>query len=184
MKMEIKILLIIIGVVFLGIISMFNSLIRLKNHVKNSWSGIDVQLKRRNDLIPNLVNVVKGYATHEKETLENIVKLRNLSMNQTNLKDIAKTQDQLSSSLKSLFAVSENYPNLKANQNFMELQSELSKTENQIAASRRIYNENVTYFNNKIETFPSNIIAKMFSFKQADFFEATKEEKKEVNISF
>jgi LemA protein len=162
-------------------------LVKLRNDVKKAFSGIDVQLKRRSDLIPNLINTVKGYTTHEKELLESITKARTSIMNASSsgdVKGMAQGENMLSGALKSLFAVAENYPDLKANENFLNLQEQLSETEDQIAASRRIYNENVNYLNVKIESFPSNIIAGMFNFKQRDFFEADETDKKNINVQF
>lgn len=176
-----------VAVILLWVILTYNSLISLRNSVKTSWSGIDVQLKRRANLIPNLINTVKGYAKHEKELLENLTKARTSIMNASKTGDVkgaANGENMLNSTLKSLFAVSENYPDLKANQNFMKLQDELSDTEDNIAAARRIYNENVNYFNTKVETFPSNLIANMFTFKQFDFFETIEQEKKNVKVEF
>jgi LemA protein len=166
-------------------ITSYNGIVKLKNMVKKAWYGIDVQQKRRTNLIPNLIETVKGYAKHEKELLENVTKARTSLMHAgSDVKKAAKAENMLSSTLKSLFAVAENYPQLKANQNFLKLQEELSETEDQIAASRRIYNENVNYFNTKIESFPSNMIAGMFGFKQFDFFEADPESRKNVNVKF
>ncbi|PLW80437.1 hypothetical protein C0585_02470 [Candidatus Woesearchaeota archaeon] len=181
----INIILIIVGVLILWIIFTFNSLISLRNDVKKSFSGIDVQLKRRSDLIPNLVETVKGYAKHEKELLENVTKARTSIMNASNKEDIktmAKEDNLLSNGLKSIFAVAENYPKLKANENFLKLQDELSETEDQIAASRRIYNENVTYFNTKIQTFPNNLLASMFNFKEKELFETSEKRNVKVKI--
>ena len=181
---------ILIGIVVilgLWVLVTYNSLIGLRNDVKKAFSGIDVQLKRRSDLIPNLVNTVKAYAKHEKEVLENVTKARTSIMNGSangDIKQMAQGENMLSGALKSLFAVAENYPDLKANQNFLELQQELSETEDQVAASRRIYNENVTYFNNKIQMVPSNIIAGMFNFKAEDLFEAQETERKNVEVKF
>ena len=175
----------IVGFLLIVIISIYNSLVRLRNQVRNSWSGIDVQLKRRNDLIPNLVNTVKGYAKHEKELLEHVTQARaNVmeSRKEGDLDKLSEAENELSGTLKSLFAVAENYPDLKANQNFLKLQEQITETEDQIAASRRIYNENVTYYNNKIETFPSNIFANMFNFEQKNFFET--KDRENVKISF
>lgn len=168
-------------------IAIYNGLVSSKNNVKQSWSGIDVQLKRRSDLIPNVVNTVKGYAKHEKELLENVTKARTSVMKAAksgDLKKAAATSDVLTSSLKSLFAVAENYPKLQANENFKELQIELSKTEDQIAAARRIYNENVAEFNTKIEVFPNNMFAGMFHFKAFDMFKATAKERENVKVEF
>lgn len=174
----------IAAVFIIMIISVYNSLVRKRNEVKNSWSQIDVQLKRRNDLIPNLVNTVKGYAKHEKEVLENVTNARASVMHASDAKETMKASNQLTDALKSLFAVSENYPDLKANQNFLQLQEEVTGTENKIAYSRQHYNDTVMYYNNSIETFPSNIIASMFNFKYRDLFEATESERKNVKISF
>lgn len=187
MEMWTIILLVLLGILVLWIILTFNSLVSLRNSVKNSFSGIDVQLKRRTDLIPNLINTVKGYAKHERNTLDSVTQARTSLMNASkngNVKEMARGENMLSDALKSLFAVSENYPDLKANQNFLKLQEELSETEDQIAASRRIYNENVMYFNNKIEMFPSNVIANTFSFKKQDFFETTPEDRKNTTVKF
>lgn len=185
------ILLIVLGVVVviaLAIIGMYNSLVRLKNRVEEAWSDIDVQLKRRYDLIPNLIETVKGYASHEKETLERVVAARNAAMGAQSGGDTkaqAEAENMLSSSLKSIFALSENYPDLKANTNFLELQRELSDTENKIQASRRFYNGNVRDFNTKIEMFPTNIIAGMLGFTKREFFEIEDEKEREnVKVSF
>ena len=175
---------VIIGMLVL-IIFLYNRLISLRNQVKNSFSGIDVQLKRRNDLIPNLVETVKGYAKHEKKLLENIAKERASIMkaiDSKNVKEIAKKEESMSTALRSLLAVSENYPDLKANENFLDLQDKLTKTEDQISASRRIYNSNVTHFNTAIEVFPNNIFANIFNFEKFDFFEIKESEKKNVVI--
>ncbi len=175
---------IIVVVVVLFIILMYNSLIRLRNQVKNSWAQIDVQLKRRNDLIPNLVSTVKGYMKHEKTTLENITKARSAILAAQTVEDTAKASNMLSQTLKSLFAVSENYPDLKANQNFLQLQEELTGTENKIAYSRQHYNDIVMMFNTKIETFPNNMFAGMFHFTEEKQFEAEEEERKNVKVEF
>lgn len=178
-------ILIILGIVILVIVGAYNKFIRLRNAVKKSWSGIDVQLKRRADLIPNLVNTAKGYAKHEKTLLENITKARTQIMSGLENNDLAKTgkaDSQLSGLLKSLFAVAENYPTLKANETFLELQKQLSDTEDQIAASRRIYNENVTYYNDALQVFPNNILAGIFGFKSKQVFEAAESEKKNVKV--
>tara|TARA_B110000008_G_scaffold252896_1_gene267815 strand:- start:225 stop:776 length:552 start_codon:yes stop_codon:yes gene_type:complete len=179
--------LIILGVVFLLFVGMYNSLIKLKNNVKKSFSGIDVQLKRRTDLIPNLINTVKGYASHEKELLESLTKARTSIINGSasgNVNAMAEGENMLSGALKSIFAVAENYPDLKANQNFLELQESLEETEDQIAAARRIYNENVNYLNTKIEVFPSNIIAGMFGFQQADLYTITESDRGNIEVKF
>lgn len=167
---------------------MYNGLIRLKNRVDESWSDIDVQLKRRYDLIPNLVETVKGYASHEKEALERVVQARSNSMslqNSENVEEKLKAENTLSSTLKSIFALSESYPDLKANQNFLELQRELSDTENKIQASRRFYNGNVRDFNTKLEVFPTNLIAKQLGFSSRKFFEVEEASQREnVQVKF
>lgn len=181
---------IILGIiVLLGliIIGLYNSLIRLKNRVDEAWADIDVQLKRRYDLIPNLVETVKGYAAHEKETLDRVIQARNTAMqaqSSGNPAELEKAENMLSSTLKSIFALSEAYPDLKANTNFLELQRELSDTENKIQASRRFYNTNVRDFNTKLEVFPTNMIASMLGFKNREFFEAAEGEKENVKVSF
>jgi len=168
--------LIVIGIIVLMlafIVGLYNSLVRLRNQVKNAWSQIDVQLKRRHDLIPNLIETVRGYMKHERETLEAVTKARQQAVNISggSVEDQARAESILSQTLKTLFAVAENYPDLKANQNFLALQEELTSTENKIAFSRQFYNDSVLRLNNKIQMFPSNIIANMFAFKQAEFFE-------------
>lgn len=170
--MTVPIILIGIVAVFLawGVAS-YNGFIKLITRAKEAWADIDVQLKRRYDLIPNLVNTVKGYATHESQAFENVTKARAAAMGVQNPADKGAAENMLSGALKSLFAVSEAYPDLKANQNFLELQKELSDTENKIQAARRFYNGNVRDLNIKVETFPPNIIAKMFSFAKMEFFE-------------
>mgnify|MGYP003748558597 FL=1 len=180
-------LMIIIGIVvvlLLYIILTYNGLVTLRNRVKEAWSDIDVQLKRRYDLIPNLVEVVKGYASHEKETLERVITARNVAMSANGAKEKGEAENVLSGALKNLFALSENYPDLKASTNFLELQRELADTENKIQAARRFYNGNVKDFNTKIETFPANIIANMFNFKANDFFSIADEEKENPQVKF
>jgi len=170
------------------IIGMYNSLIRLKNRVDEAWSDIDVQLKRRYDLIPNLIETVKGYAGHEKETLQKVTEARASAMKAQeggSAKDQAAAENMLSGTLKTLFALSENYPDLKANANFLELQRELSDTENKIMASRRFYNGNVRDFNTKLEVFPTNIIGNMLGFKSREYFEIGDEKEREnVKVKF
>jgi LemA protein len=178
---------IILGVVVLIliiIIALYNGLVRLKNQIENAWAQIDVQLKRRNDLIPNLIETVKGYAKHEKTVFEEITKARSAMMSASTPAQKAKASNALSDTLKSLFAVAENYPTLKANENFMQLQEELSGTENKIAYSRQHYNDMVMRFNMKLQVFPNNVFASMFSFKRQDMFKATEEEKKNVKVQF
>ena len=170
------------------LIAMYNGLIKLKNRVKEAWSDIDVQLKRRYDLIPNLIETVKGYAKHESETFEKVVEARSAAMlaqKSGSAEEQAAAENMLSSTLKSIFALSEAYPDLKANQNFLELQRELTDTEDKIQASRRFYNGNVRDFNTKIEVFPTNLIAGMLNFKKFEFFEVkTEEERENVKVEF
>ncbi len=177
--------LIIIVLLVLAIISMYNSLVRLRQKVKNSWSQIDVQLQRRFDLIPNLVETVKGYMEHEKDVLAKVTELRTSWANAGSVAEKADLDNQLSGALKTIMAVSENYPDLKANQNFSELQQELQNTENKISFSRQFYNDSVTVYNTKLEVFPSNLIASMFGFKAEDLFKAESDEaRKNVKIDF
>jgi len=176
--------LIIVGVVILFIVGLFNRLVRLKNQVKNAFAQIDVQLKRRADLIPNLVETVKGYAKHEKGVLEEVTKARTSLMNAGDVKSKAKADNMLTGTLKTLFAVSENYPDLKANTNFLQLQEELAGTENKVSYARQFYNDMVMKFNTKIELFPNNIFAKILGFKEQDSFEATSAERENVKVKF
>ena len=178
------IILIVIGVFVLYIIFIFNGLVQLRNRVGEAWSDIDVQLKRRYDLIPNLINTVKGYAAHETGVFEKVTAARSAAMQAGTPAGKAEAENMLSGALKSLFAVSEAYPDLKANQNFLELQRELSDTENKIQAARRFYNGNVLDLNNKIDMFPSNIIAGMFAFAKREFFEVADGEKEPVKVAF
>ena len=182
----IYIILAVLAVIILWVIFAYNSFVKIINRVKEAWADIDVQLKRRYDLIPNLVNTVKGYMTHEQRTFEKITQARSNAMNAQGVEEKAQSENMLSGALKSLFAVSENYPDLKANQNFMELQRELSDTENKIQSARRFYNGNVRDLNIKIESFPENIIAKIFNFVQREFFELENgsEERENVKIDF
>ena len=175
---------IIVAVVVLFVIFLYNSLISLRNEVKNSWAQIDVQLKRRNDLIPNLVQTVKGYMTHERTVLENITKARTAFLSAQSMKEKSKASNMLSQTLKSLFAVSENYPQLKANENFLQLQEELSGTESKIAYARQHYNDMVMSFNTKIQAFPNSILANMLNFSQEALFAATEEERKNIKVQF
>lgn len=170
------IILIIVALVILWIVFAYNRFVRLVNRAKEAWADIDVQLKRRYDLIPNLVNTVKGYATHEKTAFENVTRARTAAMGAGSLEEKGKAENMLSGALKSLFAVAEAYPDLKANQNFLELQKELSDTENKIQAARRFYNTNVRDLNILSESFPTNIIAGMFKFSKMAFFELDESE--------
>lgn len=174
----------VLGLCVLLIIGLYNGLIRLKNNIENAWSQIDVQLKRRADLIPNLVETVKGYVKHEKTVLENVTKARTALMNAKTIEGKAKAENQLAGTLKTLFAVSENYPQLKANENFLQLQEELSGTESKIAYARQNYNDMVMLFNTKIEVFPNNIFAKRLNFTKKTLFEAAESERKNVKVQF
>lgn len=178
------VIIIIILAIVLYLISGYNGLVNARNRVKNSYSQIDVQLKRRNDLIPNLVETVKGYAGHEKDVFENVTKARSGLMNAGSVKEVSEANNALTSALTSLFAIAENYPELKADQNFKELQSELTETEDKISYSRQFYNDAVLMYNNKCEQFPSNIIAGMFNFKEADFFEIASGEREAPKVQF
>lgn len=178
------ILLVIVGLVVLYVVFTYNGLVSLRNRVSEAWSDIDVQLKRRYDLIPNLVNTVKGYASHESGVFQKVTEARANAMQAGSTHDKAQAENMLSDTLKSLFAVAEAYPDLKANQNFLELQRELSDTENKIQASRRFYNGNVLELNNKIDMFPSNIIASIFHFVKSEFFEVAEAEKEPVKVQF
>ena len=166
------IIIVIVVLILIWAIATYNSLVDFRNRVKDAWSQIDVQLKRRFDLIPNLVETVKGYTKHESETLEEVIKARNTYLSASLPEDQLKADGELTNAINKLFALSENYPELKANQNFQQLQQELQQTEDKIAMSRQFYNDIVMQYNNKIEMVPSNIIASIFKFKQEKFFEA------------
>jgi LemA protein len=179
------IILIIAVILVFAVVSIYNKLVRLRNTMKSSWSDIDVQCKKRYDLVPNLVETVKGYAAHEKSVFENVTKARSMAMQATTPAEMAKAENMFRDTLKSLFAVAEAYPELKANTNFLQLQSQLQELENNLEAARRYYNAVVRDFNTQIEVFPSNLIASMFNFKQGDFFQLeTPEERKAVKVSF
>ena len=183
--MTIWIILGIVVVLIIAVIGMYNSLVQSKIKVDNAWSQIDVQLQRRFDLIPNFVETVKGYMTHEKETFEKIASLRTSWANANSVSEKAELDNQLSTTLKTIMAVSENYPELKANQNFSELSEELRNTENKISFSRQFYNDTVTMYNTKLQVFPSNIIAGMFNFKARDLFKAESDEaRRNVKVDF
>lgn len=175
--------LIILGLV-LWLVAMYNGLITKRNRVKEAFSQIDVQLKRRSSLIPNLIETVKGYTKHEKGVLEEVTKARTAMMSAKTPGTQAAASDMLSGALKSLFAVSENYPDLKASENFKELQNELSDTETKIAASRQFFNTNVLDYNTAIQTFPTSVFAGMFNFTEEEFFKATIDEKKDIQVKF
>lgn len=179
----IVLVLIVIGVLYF--VGNYNSLIGLRNQVKNAWAQIDVQLKRRHDLIPNLIETVKGYMNHERSTLENITNARSQAVSAQGVAEKAKAEARLTEAMGKFNLVVENYPDLKANQNFLALQEELTSTENKISFSRQSYNDQVLFYNNKIQMFPSNIIAGMFNFKLEDFFEVEDKSEKEVpKVSF
>ena len=177
--------LIIIVLLVVWIISVYNGLIKSRQKVDNAWSQIDVQLQRRFDLIPNFIETVKGYMTYESETFEKITALRTSWANSTSVEEKAKLDGELSGALKTIMAVSENYPDLKANQNFLELSKELSNTENKISTSRLFYNDSVTMYNTKLELFPSNIVAGMFNFQKRELFAVESDEaRKNVKVDF
>jgi LemA protein len=181
---------IILGAIILFVlvlVAIYNNLIRSKNRVDEAWSDIDVQLKRRHDLIPNLVETVKGYAAHEQGTFEKVIEARSNAMAAQDSKDpkaVEQAENALSSTLKSIFALAESYPDLKANQNFLELQRELTDTEDKVMAARRFYNANVRDFNTKLQVVPTNIFAKQLGFKAYEFFEAAENEKETVKVEF
>ena len=179
------ILLIVLGVIIVAVIGIYNGLVRLRNRCENSWAQVDVQLRRRYDLIPNLVETVKGYAKHERELFQKVTEARSNAMNAGTIKEQGQAENMLSWTLKSLFAVAENYPDLKANQNFLMLQEELAGTEGKIAYARQFYNDTAMRFNTKQQVFPANILAGMFGFKTRDYFEIEEAEAKEpVKVKF
>lgn len=182
------IFIIIVAIIVVWVIAIYNKFIRLRTQSDEAWSDIDVQLKRRYDLIPNLIDTVKGYASHEAGTLQKVTEARTMAMGAQTVEEHAKAENMLSGALKSLFAVSEGYPDLKANENFIELQRELTDTENKIQASRRFYNTNVRDLNIAVESFPSNVIAGMFKFGKREFFELESSEaeaaKNPVKVDF
>jgi LemA protein len=181
------VLIIIVAIVVLLVIiliAMYNGLVKLRNKVENAWAQIDVQLKRRYDLIPNLVETVKGYASHERQTLEAVIAARNSAIQAGTPHEQAQAENVLSGALKSIFALSEAYPDLKANQNFLNLQEELTSSEDRIAYARQFYNDTVNRYNNKIQTFPSVILAGAFNFKQREYFEAEGEATGPVHVQF
>jgi LemA protein len=184
MNLLLIILIAIIIIILVAIVAIYNGLVTARNKVKNAWAQIDVQLNRRADLIPNLVETVKGYAAHESSVFEDVTAARAGLMNANGVKEISEANNQLSSTLKTLFAVAENYPELKANENFKDLQAQLAQTEDKIAYSRQFYNDTVLMYNNKCQTFPSNIFAGMFGFKEADFFEAAGEARSVPKVEF
>ena len=178
------ILIIVLVLIVLWVISVYNSLIALRNRVKDQWAQIDVQLKRRFDLIPNLVETVKGYTKHESETLEAVIKARNTYVSATVPEEQMKADGELTKAISKLFALTESYPELKANTNFQALQQELTETESKIAAARQFYNDTVMVYNNKVSMVPSNIIASLFKFNKEAFFEANETERQNVQVKF
>lgn len=174
----------VIVLIVLALIVIYNGLVRSKVRVEEAWSDIDVQLKRRHDLIPNLIETVKGYAKHEKELFEKVTEARANSIKAQDIKEVGKAENMLSDSLKSLFAVAENYPDLKANQNFLELQRELTDTEDKVQAARRFYNGNVRDFNTKLQVFPTNFLGSMLGFSAREFFQAEEGDKGPVAVKF
>ena len=183
--MTLFIILAIVAVIALFVIGVYNGLVKARQKVKNAWSQIEVQLQRRFDLIPNLVETVKGYMTHESETLEKVTALRSSWTNANSIEEKANLDNQLSGVLKTIMAVTENYPDLKANTNFNELQNTLTETEDKISFSRQFYNDTVTMYNTKLEVFPDNIVASMFNFKAEQLFNVDSDEaRKNVKVDF
>ncbi|MDZ7677834.1 MAG: LemA family protein [Acidimicrobiales bacterium] len=178
------IILAIIAALVIFVIMLYNSLVSLRNRIENAWAQIDVQLKRRYDLIPNLVETVKGYATHEQETLEKVIQARNMAVSATGVEGQAEAENMLTGALKSLFAVSEAYPDLKANQSFLQLQEELTGTEGRIAYARQFYNDSVYKYNTKIQSFPAVVLAGMFRFTEREYFETDDESRGPVQVEF
>lgn len=178
------IIVVIIVLLLIYIVSTYNNLVNLRNKVKDQWAQIEVLLKRRYDLIPNLVETVKGYAKHEKETLDAVISARNSAVSAKTTEEEMKAAGEVSNALGRLIAISESYPELKANENFMDLQNNLKETEDKISFSRQFYNDVVLTYKNKIEMFPSNLVAGIFGFKQEPFFEASDEERKNVQVKF
>ncbi len=178
------ILIVVLVLIVLYLISTYNTLVKLRNRVKDQWAQIEVQLKRRFDLIPNIVETVKGYAKHENETLKGVVEARNKFTVASTPEEEMKANNELTNAVRQLFALSESYPELKANENFIKLQATLEDTENKISTTRQFYNDTALTLNNKVEMFPSNIVAKLFGFKKEAFFEAEEEAKNAPKVSF
>lgn len=178
------ILIVIVVLLILWLIGTYNKLVRARNKVRDQWAQIDVQLKRRFDLIPNLIETIKGYTKHESETLENVIKARNTYLSASTPQDQMNADGELTNAISKLFALTESYPDLKANTNFMELQSELKATEDKIAMARQFYNDTVLRYNNIVQTFPTILIAGMFGFKTENFIEAAENERQNVKVSF
>jgi LemA protein len=184
MNVTLIVVLVVLAVIILSMISIYNSLIRGRNSVEEAFSTMDVYLKKRFDLIPNLVETVKGYAGHEKEVFENVTKARSNVMNASNIEEASEADNQLTGALKTLFAVAENYPELKANSNFQQLQSELTETEDKISYARQFYNDVVYKYNNACEQFPSSLFARMFNFHEAEFYKAPESETAVPEVKF
>jgi LemA protein len=175
---------VVVVVLVVAIVGIYNSLVKLRNRADNAWAQVDVQLKRRYDLIPNLVETVKGYASHEKSTFEQVVEARNRALAAGTVEDQAQAENFLTGALRQLFALAESYPDLKASQNFSELQAQLAETENKIAVSRQIYNDSVLTFNNRVQTVPSNMVAAMTGFSVKPFFDAPDEADQAPEVRF
>ena len=175
---------IVLFLIILYVIVTYNGLIKLRNKVDDQWSQIDVELKRRFDLIPNLVNTVKGYTKHESETLENVIKARNSYLSAGTKKEAMDADNVLTNAVNKLFALAESYPELKANENFRDLQASLKDTEDKISFARKFYNDTALQLNNKVEMFPSNIVAKLFHFNKAEFFKANEAERENIKVEF
>ena len=182
----VALIVVVVLVVLIGIYLMvsYNGLVSLRNKIENAWAQIDVQLRRRYDLIPNLVETVKGYASHERETLDAVVKARNAGISAAGPHDQAEAENQISGALRQLFALSEAYPDLKANQNFGQLQEELTGTEGRIAYARQFYNDTVYRYNTKIQSFPQNVLANTFRFREREYFQADDESRGPTEVSF
>ncbi|HZA79447.1 MAG TPA: LemA family protein [Acidimicrobiales bacterium] len=178
------IILVVVALIGLYVVFSYNGLVSLRNRIENAWAQIDVQLKRRYDLIPNLVETVKGYAAHERQTLDAVIEARNAGMNAAGPHEQAEAENQITGALKSLFALSEAYPDLKANQNFAQLQEELTGTEGRIAYARQFYNDTVYRYNTKIQSFPSNMLANAFRFSEREYFEADDESRGPTQVQF
>ena len=186
MRPVVVLIVVIVLVVLLGLylVVTYNGLVGLRNRIENAWAQIDVQLKRRYDLIPNLVETVKGYAAHERETLDAVIQARNAGMSASGPHDQAEAENQLTGALKSIFALSEAYPDLKANQNFAQLQEELTGTEGRIAYARQFYNDTVFRYNTKIQSFPANVLANAFRFREREYFQADDESRGPTRVQF
>jgi LemA protein len=182
----VALIIVVVLVVLLGLylVVSYNGLVSLRNRIENAWAQIDVQLRRRYDLIPNLVETVKGYASHERETLDAVIRARNAGMNASGPHDQAEAENQITGALRSLFALSEAYPDLKANQNFAQLQEELTGTEGRIAYARQFYNDTVFRYNTKIQSFPSNVLANAFKFREREYFQADDESRGPTQVKF